>query len=54
VASQYTDEFGHHIGYCNSCEEEGELGFECLFCDDGEVVPYDDDLDPNDEETADV
>ena len=40
----YVDEWGHHMGTCNSCGEEAELYTEC--CDDGEVVPYDDDPDP--------
>lgn len=45
----YVDEQGRHFGYCNSCGEEAELDQECANpdCDDaGEVVPYDDDPDP--------
>lgn len=38
---RFHDEWGHHIGYCNSCGEEAEIGTDC--CEDGEVVPYDDD-----------
>lgn len=45
--SQYLDEWGHHLGYCNDCGEEAEIGQEC--CVDGEVVPYDDDLDPDEQ-----
>lgn len=42
----YIDEWGRHLGYCNSCGDEGEIGIaEC--CDAGEVVPYDDDPDPD-------
>lgn len=37
----YIDEFGTHVGYCNSCGEEVELDTDC--CEDGEVVMYDDD-----------
>lgn len=37
----YRDDWGNHLGYCNSCGEEAMLGTEC--CDDGEVVQYDDD-----------
>lgn len=34
------DEYGNHLGFCNSCGEETELhGSTC--CDDGEIVPYD-------------
>jgi len=40
---KYRDEYGAHIGFCNSCGEEQELGLDCTECDDGEVVPYDDD-----------
>ena len=40
----YVDEYGTHYGFCNSCGEEQVLGGEC--CPDGEVVPYDDDPDP--------
>jgi hypothetical protein len=44
--NRYIDEWGRHLGYCNHCGEEGELGHaEC--CDMGEVVPYDDDPDPD-------
>ena len=39
--SKYEDEWGHHMGYCNACGNEAVLGLEC--CEDGEVVPYDDD-----------
>lgn len=39
--ADYRDEYGHHMGYCNACGEEAELGQEC--CEDGEVVEYDDD-----------
>jgi hypothetical protein len=47
TVSQYVDEWGNRLGYCNSCGEEAELyGGEC--CEDGEIVPYDDDLDPTD------
>jgi hypothetical protein len=48
TTSPYVDEWGHHLGYCNSCGEETELGQECDTegCVDGEVVPYDDDPDP--------
>lgn len=41
--TSYRDEYGHHIGYCNACGEEEELGMDCQACDDGEVVQYDDD-----------
>lgn len=37
----FVDEWGHRLGYCNSCGEEAELDSEC--CEDGEVVAYDDD-----------
>lgn len=40
----FEDEYGHHLGYCNACVEEAVLYSEC--CDDGEVVPYDDDPTP--------
>lgn len=43
----YVDEWGHHIGFCNGCGAEGELGQDCSECDEGEVVPYDDDPDPD-------
>jgi hypothetical protein len=43
----YIDEFGFHIGYCNACDADGELGQDCPDCDLGEVVPYDDDPDPD-------
>lgn len=39
--TRYFDELGHHLGYCNDCGEEVEMGSDC--CDDGEVVQYDDD-----------
>ncbi len=39
----YVLDTGEHMGYCNSCGEEAEIGQEC--CEDGEVVPYDDDPD---------
>lgn len=45
--NQYMDEWGHHIGYCNGCGEEEELGMDCKNCDEGEIVPYDDDPDPD-------
>ena len=32
------DDYGHQIGWCNSCGEEAEADTEC--CEDGEVVPY--------------
>lgn len=32
------DEYGHQIGWCNSCGGEAEADTEC--CEDGEVVPY--------------
>lgn len=37
----YRDEWGTHLGFCNSCGEECEIGQEC--CEDGEVEQYDDD-----------
>lgn len=46
---QFHDEYGHHLGYCNACGEEAELGQDCTECDEGEVVAYDDD-DPNPED----
>lgn len=42
----YVDEYGHHMGCCNSCGQEAELGVEC--CTDGEVEPYEDDPNPED------
>ena len=36
----HTDEWGHELGYCNSCGEECEIGDDC--CEDGEIVEYDD------------
>lgn len=39
--SEFFDEWGHHIGYCNNCGEEAPLGTEC--CEEGEVVQYDHD-----------
>jgi len=45
TTNPYVDEWGHHLGYCNGCGEERELGIDC--CADGEVVPYDDDPDPD-------
>lgn len=39
--TRYFDEWGHHLGYCNDCGEEAELGQEC--CPDGEVVQFEDD-----------
>lgn len=39
--TRYFDEWGHHIGYCNECGEERELGMDC--CNTGEVVQFDDD-----------
>lgn len=42
--NRFIDEWGRHVGYCNGCDEEGDLDQgECQFCDDGEMVPYDDD-----------
>lgn len=39
---KYTDEWGNRYGYCNYCGEEAPLyGDGC--CDEGEVVPFDDD-----------
>lgn len=36
----FTDDFGNHMGHCNSCGEEAPLnGWPC--CDSGEVEPYD-------------
>lgn len=32
---------GIQYGYCNACGEEAPLDTEC--CEEGEVVPYDDD-----------
>ena len=39
--SRYFDEWGRHMGFCNDCGEEAELGQEC--CEEGEVVQYEDD-----------
>lgn len=39
--SPHVDEWGHAVGYCNSCGDEASFEDGC--CDDGEVVPYDDD-----------
>jgi hypothetical protein len=39
----YIDEWGKHVGYCNGCGTEQEIGQDCTECDRGEVVPYDDD-----------
>lgn len=37
----HRDEWGRTVGFCNSCGEESELDAnDC--CEDGEVVPYDD------------
>ena len=33
----YLDEYGHEIGFCNSCGDECQVNFEC--CEDGEIVP---------------
>lgn len=44
----YIDDDGVHIGYCNSCDEEGDVHLDCQNpdCDgDGEMVYYDDDDD---------
>lgn len=41
VVTRHFDEWGHHMGFCNGCGEEAELGQEC--CDAGEVVQYEDD-----------
>lgn len=52
MANPYVDEYGTHYGYCNSCGEEAELyAGEC--CEDGEIVHYDDDPDPDEQETTD-
>lgn len=42
--STYADEWGNRLGYCNDCGEEAPLYGEC--CEDGEVVPYEDDEEP--------
>lgn len=47
VTNPYIDEYGTHIGHCNACDTEEELGMDCQECDRGEVVPYDDDPDPD-------
>lgn len=39
--SKYEDDWGRRLGYCNACGEEALLDEEC--CEEGEVVPYDDD-----------
>jgi len=44
-SSPYIDEWGVHLGYCNHCGEEGDLHSQC--CAEGEMVPYDDDPEPN-------
>ena len=49
MSNPYVDEWGHHIGHCNACDEENMLGMDCQNCIDGEVVAYDDDPDPEDE-----
>lgn len=48
MPTSYVDDFGVHVGYCNSCGEEGDLDSDCQTdgCDDGEMVPYDDDEGP--------
>ena len=38
-AGWLVDDAGREWGYCNSCGEEAEAETEC--CEDGEVVPYD-------------
>lgn len=45
----YIDERGTHWGTCNGCGEEAQLDQDCHNeeCDGGEVVPYDDDPDPD-------
>lgn len=45
--AEYRDEWGNWYGYCNACGEEVLMDTEC--CDDGEVVPYDDDDTPEGE-----
>lgn len=53
MPNPYIDEWGTHIGYCNACDEEQDLArTDCAYCDEGEVVPYDDDPDPDDEDVA--
>jgi len=39
--AKYLDEWGNRYGWCNACGEEAPLFSE--HCEDGEVVPYDDD-----------
>lgn len=39
--STYFDEWETHLGFCNSCGEEGPLEETC--CEDGEMVQYEDD-----------
>lgn len=41
------DEWGRRLGWCNSCGEEAPLDTDC--CEDGEVVPYDDDMEDDDD-----
>jgi thymidine kinase len=38
--TDYRDDWGNVMAYCNSCGEEAEEYTEC--CDDGEVVHHDD------------
>lgn len=45
TANPYVDEWDRHYGYCDACGENAELGTEC--CDDGAVVPHEDDPDPD-------
>lgn len=47
-ANPYVDEWGHHVGVCNGCGTEADLYQDCAECDEGEIVPYDDDPDPDD------
>lgn len=49
TANPYIDKFGRHVGYCNACGEEAELDQSCddSECSGGEVVPYDDDPEPD-------
>lgn len=42
--STHEDEYGRRYGWCNACGEEALIDTEC--CEDGEVVPYDDDEEP--------
>lgn len=48
MTSPYRDEWGRHLGYCNACGTEEELGQDCAECDEGEVVQYDDDPEEED------